>query len=77
MDSGAIHAAPSTALPSSRLGATTARPGPIRITPCNMHRGQIPGHCRGGLTPLARLKAFESQWVLTAGAAAADILRAA
>ena len=77
MDHAAIHAARSTrtALPSSRLGATTTRPGPTRILPCNMHRGQVPDHCGGGLTPLARLKACESQCVLTGGAV--DILRAA
>ena len=76
MDRAAIHAARSTALPSGRLGATTTRPGPTRIPSCNMHRrfGQVSGHCggRGGLTPLALLKACEPPWVLMAGAA--DIL---
>ena len=77
MDRAAIHAARSTrtALPSGRLGATTVRPGPSRIPPCDMHQGQVPGHCGGGLIPLARLKACESPWVLTAGIA--DILRTA
>ena len=72
MDLAAIHAVWSTrtALSSGRLGRSCrGRPQ------CNMHRGQVPGHCGlgGRLTP--RLKASESPWALAAGAA--DILRAA
>ena len=59
VDRATINAARSTrtALPSSRLGATTTRPGPTHISPCNMRRGQVPDHYGGGLTPLARLTA--------------------
>ena len=35
MDRAAIHAAV--------VGATTTRPCPTRIPPCNMQRGQVPG----------------------------------
>ena len=45
------------------------RPGPGRLIYRNMHWGQVPDHNGGGLTPLARLKACESPWVLAAGAA--------
>ena len=64
------------AVDSERRRPGKGRLGYHRAIQYNMHRGQVPGHCRGGLTPfqLGRLKACEAPWVLTAGAA--DILRA-
>ena len=55
--------------------ASTADSPPYNSAICTWDRSQGPGHCWGGLTPLARGKACEFPWVLMA--CAADIRRAA
>ena len=62
-------------LRSSWSGEKATLPCQTRIPPCNMQRGQVPGHFWSRVLLVALLKAWEQQWMLTVGAA--DFRRAA